>query len=152
MELLQTGSAAGYQVGQPQLQSETDYIILAKAVGKGGKTTLVKHTFRTDGYLTDAVWKSAGTADMECGLFTSIADPCTTTGIEVEKMVGRDIFRLVDPSASLTSGGFRRQRKTPVRTESSEQNPSHCKTLRYFAGGFAICRKGCIFALPYGTN
>lgn len=79
-ELVQAGSAEGYQVGLPQLHSETDYIILAKAVGKGGKTTLMKHTFRTDGYLTDAVWKSAGTADLDCGLFTSIADPYTTTG------------------------------------------------------------------------
>lgn len=84
----------------PNLSPETDFILLIAAVGEGGMQSEVQRIrCSTAPYLDPgATWEVVATnASFDCGFFYNVLrQSVEITGLTVEKLTDRDLFRLTD--------------------------------------------------------
>ena len=92
-------SPEGVEVTYTRLEENTSYTLIVSATGEGGMAKVISDEKTTGYYISpDAQWKTVSTrAALECGIFERFGIHKRIEGLTVEKMEGKDIFRIVNP-------------------------------------------------------
>ncbi len=98
--LAMAASPDGILLGSSFLTAGSEHIVLVLALGPDGAPSIDVQPFRTEYYFDPAAeWTTVSTsATMECGIFNVLGVPhLTVSGLTVEKMAGRELYRVVNP-------------------------------------------------------
>lgn len=98
-EALKAANSGGALRIFTQRKSNTQYVLLVLATGAGGKESISKTLYTTPAYIDPtATWTTVSTdANLLCGFFQIFGIPAfDISGLIVEKMDGKDIFRLTN--------------------------------------------------------
>ena len=97
----QANSAEGLALTYSNLPENTSFTFLVAATGAGGAVSAERLVLQTDYYLDpDATWSTVSTeASMDCNIFGGAIGlgGFGIYGLTVEKMDGKDIFRVLQP-------------------------------------------------------
>lgn len=102
----QANSAEGLALTYSNLDENTSYTFLVSATGEGGAMSVQRLVLQTDYYIDpDATWSTVSTeASMDCNIFGGAIGlgGFGIYGLTVEKMDGKDFFRVLQPITAET--------------------------------------------------
>lgn len=108
----EANSASGTMLQFRSLSFDSEYVLLIMAISATGVDAIASLEYRTEVYPgldPSKEWELVSTDGyLECGLFYQVA-PFTVENLTIEKMVGEDYFRVLEPFAScpeLEQAGF----------------------------------------------
>lgn len=101
--IAEANSADGTSFTFTTLAPASEYVLLIMAVSATGAESIARQEYATEQYPgldPSKEWEVISTDGyLECGLFYMV-DPFTVENLTIEKMVGEDYFRVLDPFAS----------------------------------------------------
>lgn len=101
--IAEANSAAGTILSFRSLGPDSEYVLLIMAISATGVDAISYLEYKTEVYPgldPSKEWKVISTDGyLECGLFYQVA-PFTVENLTIQKMVGEDYFRVLDPFAS----------------------------------------------------
>lgn len=101
--IAEANSADGTSFTFTTLAPASEYVLLIMAVSATGAEAIARQEYATEQYPgldPSKEWKVVSTDGyLECGLFYMVT-PFTVRNLTIEKMVGEDYFRVLDPFAS----------------------------------------------------